>query len=80
MDVPAVAHQPFAGDDDVGHRAVVAAEDPGIDQRVAAAADQRRVVGVEHHEVGAAADRDRADLLARGLGAADFARVARKLA
>ena len=58
VDMHAVAHHPAPAHHHVAHRRAVAAEHPGVEQPVAVAADQGRVLGVEHHQIGEASRRD----------------------
>src|SRR4029450_7877416 len=63
-------HNPAAADHDVADRILGAGEDGGIEQNVAGLAEQRRLITVDHDEVGAAADGQPTDWPSEGLRAA----------
>ena len=75
FEMAAVPDPPAAADHDVPHRIGVAGEHQAVEQRFAAAAGEQRVVGVEPHQVGAAARREAADPAAERLGAAGKRRL-----
>ena len=69
-DMPAIGDDMAAAGEDVAHRTVAGGKDPGVDELIALAADERGMRVVEDDDVGGLADGERSGSEAQRLGAA----------